>query len=198
MQVVTFQTRPIDQWPRAFTKNRKRATFSIDYGAMNADLYRELELLGSKAVVLLMAIDEHDIRLDGRPRAGAKLKHPGVIVSAETKHGPMRWACDTYTEFADNLRAITLTLKNLRLIDGYGCTSKGEQYRGWAALPAPDSRPFSDRATAIAYLAKYVGGGSPSDTAELVKAAVMKSHPDKGGNAEAFKAVMDARKFIEG
>lgn len=201
MQIIEFQTRPIDKWPREYTVNRLRGPFKVGYGTMNRDLYRELELLGSKAVVVLMAIEEQDIRMDGRPKASAKLKHPGVIVAAETKHGPMRWACDTYLDFPSNMRAISLTLKGLRLIDGYGCTAKGEQYRGWQAIQTGDDSGFPTAEDARKFMRTLLtipSTDSISDT-NLILRAVMKAHPDHNSGSDVMmKQVLKARAKIEG
>jgi hypothetical protein len=80
---------------------------------------------------------EDEIRLDGRPRAGARPAFPGVIVSFDSKHGPLRFCCDDCVDWMDNVRAIALTMNYLRGADRYGVTKDGEQYKGWKALPPP-------------------------------------------------------------
>lgn len=215
MQIIDFQTRPIDQWPGQFTKHRKRSPFSVGYGTMKDDLDRELQHLQARGVAVLLALREQDIRFDGRPRAGAKVTHPGVIVVCETKHGPLRMACDTFDEWTGNLRAITLTLKNLRLIDNYGCTRRGEQYRGWTALPPPEGvihapGPVATmtKDEAIRFLAEICEYNperiaaallrNPSDADVFVRQAAAKTHPDRGGDPEKFKKVMQAKAVLEG
>src|SRR5688572_5904821 len=49
----------------------------------------------------------------------------------------MAFPCDRYHEWEANLRAIALTLEQLRAVKRYGATSeKREQYTGWLRLPA--------------------------------------------------------------
>jgi hypothetical protein len=101
------------------------------------------------------------MRLDGGLRADAKVSHPGVILSFETKkYGPMRYFTDVFDKgsrwvkgtknelgwysggrseaipgWQMNARAIALGLEALRKVDRYGITKRGEQYTGWSALP---------------------------------------------------------------
>ena len=61
-------------------------------------LDRELSKLGAHSVVIELALDEGDIRLDGLPRADARPRHPGVIVSFDSKHGPLRYGTDAFPD----------------------------------------------------------------------------------------------------
>lgn len=197
-QVVELQVRPIDQWPRPFTKNRQRSKFSSSYGSTMQLLDRELKHLGARGVCLLMALRTEDIRLDGRPRSGARPEHPGIILCFEDKSGPKRFPCDKFDNWQDNLRAIALSLESLRTVDRYGVTTHGEQYRGWAALPSPKGQ--MGRNEAIELIRQLTGAefnGTPSAT--LISLAERRTHPDMaGGNAETFKKVQEARRVLLG
>jgi hypothetical protein len=48
--------------------------------------------------VIELALDEGDIRLDGLPRAHARPRHPGVIVSFDSKHGPLGYGTDAFPD----------------------------------------------------------------------------------------------------
>ena len=88
--------------------------------------------------MLQVDISERYIRTDGLPYANARYgTNPGVIVSFDSRHGPLRYATDAFTEWQDNLRAIALSLEALRAVDRYGVTRRGEQYTGWRAIAAP-------------------------------------------------------------
>src|SRR5947208_1880483 len=80
------------------------------------------------------AVTESDIRLDGRPRARAVASHPGVVLAFDSRHGPLKYAVDTFDRWQDNLRAIALGLEHLRAVDRYGVTRRGEQYTGWRQI----------------------------------------------------------------
>ncbi len=132
-------------WPGGLRTERDRAPFRSGLGATVELLGRELKHLGAAGAgpapaVLQMALAERDFRNDGLPRAHARPEHPGVILSVESRHGPLSYPCDRYRDWTDNLRAIALSLEALRRVDRYGVTRNAEQYRGWAALPSGQDR----------------------------------------------------------
>lgn len=136
---MQYNFRPIEQWPRPFTKNRRRSQFDSTYSATLDKLDGELSKLGARNIVIQLALKERDIRYDGLPRADARQpEHPGVIVSFDSRHGALSYMCDEFFNWKDNLRGIALTLERLRLVDLYGVTKSGEQYKGWAARAARD------------------------------------------------------------
>jgi hypothetical protein len=165
-----------------------------------ADLNRELRALRATDGELLVAIDPAQFRVDGRPYANAKAAHPGVILSFEIpKVGRVSYPCDKYTRWEDNLRAITLALEALRLIDRHGVTRRGEQYRGFLAIEAATAAPagFSDRQDALLFLAGVTGRPYMDYPArELVRLAQRKTHPDRGGDAAKFQRVSLAEALL--
>ncbi len=194
-----LQTRPIDHWPgqlRPHSK-RKKAPFRVGYSRLIQDLQREVDHLRARTCVLLMALDESDIRIDGRPRAGASPRHPGVILAVDTPKGPLRFPCDTYTDWADNLRAITLSLAALRAVDRYGVTSRGEQYTGWRALPPPNGAHWTPQ-QARDFLRTIIGNRVDAlPVAAAILEAEKLTHPDKPtGNRDDFQKVQDARRLL--
>lgn len=103
--------RPIQSWPDPPTRRRERSRFDSGYESTKALLERECRHLGAREVVIQLAVPESDIRIDGTyPKANARIEHPGVIVSFESKHGPLRYSTDRFTHWLDNLRAIALGL----------------------------------------------------------------------------------------
>ena len=208
-----LQVRPIDKWPRPFTENRQRGKFTNAYGTIMRGVEKELEYIDARSAVLLMALEPEQIRIDGRPRAGATAKHPGVILVVETdKKGTLRFPCDTYDDWIANIRAISLHLESLRRIDRYGVSVSGEQYTGFAALPSPngDHRSKEQHAEWIASLlepnaeraARMTLAGliitHPAHAEAEIRRAESKTHPDKGGNASDFHQVQQARKALLG
>lgn len=206
---VTF--RPIDRWPGDPTPNRERSRFKAGWGATLEQLQKELAHLGAESVVVMLALTEDDIRLDGWPRANARPSHPGVVLAFESReYGPLMYPCDTFTTWQDNLRAIALALEALRKVDRYGVTKRGEQYTGWKALPGGGGTSSTMTAHAAASVIEDMAdrGGFNTLAAEIVRdrstyiealrPAARGSHPDTGGSTEAFqlfqtaKAVLDA------
>lgn len=177
MQVIY---RPLERWDRAVDKARPHAPFRAPYQATIDLLEREVRMLGARRVIVELAMQETDFRLDGQPYAGARARHPGVTVAFESRHGPLKYTADKFATWQENLRAIALGLEALRKVDRYGMTSRGEQYAGWKALPA-GSGPTAGRGREL--IREH---GS-------VRAALMATHPDHGGDPEDFASVQAAR-----
>lgn len=131
---MTLVHRPLAAWPGPMVGQRRRSPFRAGQSATLLLLEGELDHLSASGAVLELAVSEDDLRRDGQPRANAHIAHPGVILSFDSRHGPLSFPCDTYTDWHDNLRAIALALQALRQVDRYGVTSRAEQYSGWKQL----------------------------------------------------------------
>lgn len=198
-----WRQRPIDDWPGDLTKYRQRAPFKAGWSKTTALLDRELNLLNAKAVVMLVALRDRDFRIDGQPRAQARAEHPGVILSFDSKFGPLRYACDTFDDFTDNVRAIALGLEALRKVERYGITKRGEQYKGWSQLPSgtvmglPMSRDEAWRVLCDLAECDCEGGerhtGDRAKIDDLYRLASKLHHPDHGGDADLFRRATEAR-----
>lgn len=172
--------RPLSTWPGAMSRSRRQGYFRAGWPATRRLLMRELQHLDGKSVVLELAVTEDDLRVDGVPRARTVAAHPGVVLSLTSKHGPLRYAVDTYTRWHDNIRAIALALEALRAVDRYGVTRSGEQYRGWRAI---DSGTGGQVQRGLELIRQHGG----------VAAALHATHPDRGGTREDLEAVLAAR-----
>lgn len=161
---------------------RRRSPFRASWSSTVELLAKELRALNARRVVIELDMDEADFRLDGIPRANATARTPGVVISFESPHGPLRYAVDTFDHWQDNIRAVALGLQALRAVDRYGVTKRGEQYAGWKALPT-GSGPSADRGRAL-----IRAHGS-------VKRALFATHPDHGGSADDFADVQAAREL---
>ena len=151
-------------------------------------LVDETRALKPQRVVLELdlARGELDLRRDGMPRAQARTATPGVIVSLiGTPHGDLRYPCSTFHDWQSNVRGIALALEALRKVDRYGVTKRGEQYAGWKQLPAPTGEPSAERGRR---LVEEHGG---------VRAALMATHPDRGGDPAAFADVQAYRQEVD-
>jgi hypothetical protein len=147
-------------------------------------------------------------RQDGLPRSDARARSDAVRISFTSKFGPLRYETAEFTGrwgeqgWQQNVRAIALSLEALRKVDRYGVSKRGEQYRGWKALPTG-----TDPADAIAtpeQARAFLNGFRPSDGGEgaisyrdLVKLAAKATHPDvTGGDATEFRKVMRAAELV--
>jgi hypothetical protein len=212
--------RPIDQWLGVLRPSGQRIghTFKASYTDTLDLLQRELEHLKAKDIVIQLDLDEGQIRNDGWPRSGSRPGHPGVIVSFDSIHGPLRYFTDVFTSnwnhqmepWQANLRAIALGLEALRKVDRYGITKRGEQYTGWKsigsgiAMPAAGPMTVEEAAEFLGRHSGYVAGGILEDLrrekgtghGRVAKAAyrqaAKKLHPDAGGDPELFKELSRA------
>lgn len=178
---MRIRCRPLTAWPAEFSRTRHRTNpFTAPWSTTLGLLERELRHLRASEVVVELALREDEIRLDGWPRSTARPGHPGVIVSFDSRHGPLRYGTDAFPHWQANLRAITLGLEALRRVDRYGIGKRGEQYVGWRALPAG----ITDLAERGHRLIDEAGG---------ISAALKRHHPDHGGDPDDFAAVQAAR-----
>lgn len=212
--------RPIDRWPHPnLTADRKRSPFGATHGDTLALLDRELRHLDASNPVLMRALREDDIRLDGELRANARApEHPGVVLAFESEtHGSLKYATDRFTTWQANLRAIALGLEALRKVDRFGITSRGEQYTGWKALGSGIalSAGFETARQAADFLVSQAvddfgaelyrvddvlpAEGVPGAFLEdAFRVAAKRLHPDAGGDADLFKRVNAARVRLNG
>jgi hypothetical protein len=212
--ILTF--RPIKVWPEGWqdpTRKRSRSPFSSSYSDTLNLLERELRHLGVKEATLQVDADERGVRLDGQLRADAKVSHPGVILTLETRSlGTLVYACDAFTvgyrgtAWQENLRAIALGLEALRRVERYGIAERGQQYAGYRELPSGipigTGLPSWSVEEAAAFIAEQAGApASAEDVLADVKGAYRQAakrlHPDVGGNPELFRRLEHARRIIE-
>ena len=202
---VTF--RPIGgDWPEELAAIRKPSPFKADYMDSEKLLRYEVDKLDGDLLVVQVALDEMDLKVDGRPKMRAEYRHPGVIVSFESRHGPLRYATDVFDDWRANLRAVALGLEALRKVDRYGISRRGEQYTGWRALEAGGSEPeiISTREQAARFLSEHGGivvtadNTSPSAVGRAYRRAATKLHPDAGGDPGQFERLQEARDMLAG
>lgn len=205
---VTF--RSIGDWPRAEeTHPRRRSPYTVGWQNTLDLLKRELRHLGAEHVVIAADIKEGRIRADGWPRSDARFFGPRVIVSfqhAKTDRW-LRYPCDTFNDWEGNLRAIGLTLKDLRTAGGRGVLIEDEQYAGSSLeLESGGAEPeiISTREQAARFLSEHGGivvtpeGVSPSAVGRAYRRAAAKLHPDAAGDSGQFERLQEARDMLMG
>jgi len=192
---------PIDKWPGVHRTSRKGSAFRVTPTRQLDRLEEELNKLGAKDILIQCYLSRDDIRNDGWPRASAKPPNPGIVISFTDRRGnELSFPCDTYYDWFDNLYAIALSLEALRAVDRYGVTKSAEQYQGWRRLGAPAE--VDTRGWAYEHLARVADTSvaalkdDPAAVDLAYRAAVRKTHPDHGGNIEAFRLVTEAIRVI--
>lgn len=214
---LDYQCRPIGEWPQRWTTDRRETVFKNKAGRPMplsdtlGILERELPSLNARNVIVQVALSERDLRQDGMIRANARRPtHPGVILTFDSKYGPLSYPCDTFTDWESNLRAIAYHLENTRHAALYGVGKHGEGYRGFTALPPPSSNALGvpdDVHRAAVHILHVIGGAaSKEDLWKMVtdaevatrwaRMATGKAHPDGGGSNERFEAARNAQAVI--
>lgn len=194
--------RRLQQWPRAFTRNRRRSPFRTAWSDTLTLLDRELNKLGggrNAPSVLQIALRDQDFRIDGLPRASAIPEHPGVILHIEAvSQGPLSFPCDAFDRWQDNLRAIALALEALRKVDRYGITPGNEQYTGWRELPTAGETAPWDVVRAERVIRGWAGELADSELSRACRAARRNTHPDRnGGDNTHWNDVERAANILE-
>lgn len=184
--MTRYEIRPLGVWTQPRTTVRPSCRFRAPWTATLDLLERETDMLGARLVVLQVDVTDAEIRRDGMLRANTRIVFPGVKVSFDSMHGSMTYATDRYDEWKDNVRAIALSLEALRAVNRYGVTGSGEQYRGFVAIEAKAAGVPLDLAEAKALIDSYGD----------VKAALLATHPDRGGNVDDFHRVQEARRVL--
>jgi hypothetical protein len=200
--------RPITSWPGELRTawDRRVSPFNSSYTDTMDQLDRELRMLRATVTVVQIAVNEGQVRRDGKLRAGAMPDHPGVILSFDTKAGHFRYACDRFTHWHANLRAIALGLEALRKIERYGIGSGTEQYTGYLQLETtPSSEKFFSAATAAEFIARHCGEDASNvrtwwarHGTRYYRTAAAKLHPDaSSGDVDLFKRLQAAKSFLD-
>jgi len=203
--------RPIVRWPGTLKSSHERrpSPFKSPFTDTRRLLLDEIDKLAGYTVVVQLAVDERDLRLDGELRAGARPQHPGVIVSFESKHGALSYATDEFDEptwrrgegWHANLRAIALGLQALRAVDRYGIGARGEQYVGWKAIGSGGislgEKMSKDEALRVF---DDLAPGATTDLRSRYRAAVKLLHPDVPGTGDAqqFRALQESYAILTG
>lgn len=226
MSEIDWQVVPIERWPGPQTEERQHHRFGterevttssgrtyrqrsreVNWSGTTDLLARELGYLDAENILLQMAVQDRDIRNDGWIRATARPTHPGVIVTFDSKYGPLSYPCDRFTSWQANVRAIAKALEALRMVDRYGVTRRGEQYRGWKQLPPAGGTTATltaeQAAVVLANAAKPVFWDPqeivqrPTIMASAYRDAAKRTHPDAGGSVRDFQLVQEAKAVLD-
>jgi hypothetical protein len=198
-----------ESWPGRRTQTPRRAPFRTKWTDVQKLLARELRMLGAERIVIEIAVAEKDFRIDGKPRADARASHDGIVMSFRSTWGPLRYATDAFDDWQDNIHAIAKSLEALRLVDRYGVSRHGEQYRGWKQLGSGVSQQPTDLSPEQAATLLAEEAGKPLDwrlvrtatKTELrawYRKAARSAHPDHGGSDARMAAVATAYRVLGG
>lgn len=172
--------------PRTGQSRRTLSRFNTSFRAARDRALREIRNLGGREAIISSDLP---LRLDGLPYANQRQPDDsGVAVYFTYKKRQMCFACDRWRKVEDNMHAIALTIGALRGVARWGTGDMMEAaFTGFTALPPPG------QTTARGW--RDILGHDITVRAQLeerYRKLRSESHPDKGGNAEAFNAVQTA------
>lgn len=130
------------QWPphvkRTPIHKREWGSFQVTPNTATKNLLDEVRRSGGTNAVIST---NRPARLDGLPRAGAREpEDSGVAVYFTRKGKTVCIPCDTYDKVWKNIRAIGLSIKDMRGPEARGCAQITDQaFTGFTALPSPDT-----------------------------------------------------------
>lgn len=199
---MTVMFRPMGDttWKRPADR-RRPSQFTADWTDTLKLLAREVELLGGEDITIELEVLPAAIRLDG---LGLKSKQqpvsPAVVVTFETEHGVLVYKNDALDSptwrntagWRHNVRGIALTLERLRDIERYGASDQGQQYAGYAALPAGSGAVALGGMThdqALSILTNNAQGAGPTDgfsLEQLYRRAKARTHPDRHNGSQSL------------
>lgn len=197
---VTITFREVREWPGKKTSFRQRAPFKAHATRLWDLLDRELWKISAREVTLSGYFKARDFKRDGGIYADARPSEPGIILEFVKGKDRMRFSCDKFPAWLDNVDAIARSLEALRMMDRYGVMA-GQQYEGFKAIPAKTTETMS-QAEALALLASLSGVSETLirvDGEQLlgaVRRARAKAHPDAGGSSELFHQVQRAAQLL--
>jgi hypothetical protein len=194
---LQYTVRPIsDRTP--FLRRYTGSQFTVAWSQALDLLEREYGQLRGKHLVIEVDIAERGIRNDGQLRSDAKSSSPAVRVAFDSKHGPITMATDRFVrgygsrmeDWQHNVYAIAKALEALRLVDRYGVSRSGEQYRGYKAIGAgtglaPTSMTTAEAVDLIRDLDPNPENGIGSFVVLLRRAKAV-AHPDRNDGERAL------------
>lgn len=194
-------------WDRPLNGDRRRSGYGAKWSTTERELADECSRLGADEVVIGLALQREQIRLDGWPKSGVDVPDEVIVYVPRSAHGPLRFLSDRWYPWRDNVRAVVLTLQRLRLVTESGVAQSGEQYKGWAALPPGSPAIASGEMSlddALALLKQHASKAAPGrefivlagdhySITQAFKHAVKVAHPDAGGDPAVFAQLTAAR-----
>lgn len=189
-------------WPDGWKRHgyRARAKFG-DHGINRAvrEVLAELLRLGVPDWSVVISTNV-ELRLDGLPYANQKAPaDPGVavwFVIGKERHRKVL-ACDKWDRVDHNLWAIANHIAAIRGQERWGVGTLEQAFRGYAALPSPTESAARTNWRDVLEMRDDDGESlkpfSEEDVREAFRNLAQIHHPDKGGDAGKFQALIRAR-----
>lgn len=182
-------------WPSAFERTppaeRTRThKFSVTFHEAVKDIQEELlSRVGAQDWRLSTAAPHR--KDDGMPYANASPDDPGVVVRWSKDGQQYAVACDEYTDWRDNARAIGLYIREKRKMSNRPIVTGFDEF-------ATAQLPPGDEDAIVAEVPPHEVLGIDRDSPErIIRVAaqekIKEHHPDHGGDPRMLKRVKNAR-----
>ncbi|CCQ34286.1 heat shock protein DnaJ domain protein [Halorhabdus tiamatea SARL4B] len=185
-------------WPAGFERtdpaDRVRTSkFSVTFHDAISELEDEL----------LERVDADDVRIstaaphrksDGRPYADANPDEPSVVVRWTKDGDQYAVACDHYTDWRDNARAIGLYVREKRKMASRPVVTGQDEF-ATARLPSGDEDAIAGQKPPNEVLG-VEPDADPATVREAFRERAKETHADVGGSSEAFKRVKRAKEAM--
>lgn len=161
-----------DHVPRTPADERRFGGFQTTPGKATQDLILEVQRSGGSNLVIST---NRPVRKDGFPRAdAAEPSDPGVAVYFMRKGKRICIPCDSFDRVWKNIRAIGLSIRDMRGPESRGCTAITDQaFNGFAALPPPKVRAWNE----VLGIAASATKGEISEARKRIARALGADHP---------------------
>lgn len=181
--MTSLTWRALPAWPYPPQPSRPAWFGKVEWGDAVQGLVDEVAAIEGDDLIIGVVIDPTLLTWDGRmrPKAHLRATHAGAEVSFDVKGTRLSFHTSAFADLKGNVHAIARGLEALRRIERYGITSGNQQYAGFALLPADVAVERGRRLV---------------DEAGSIDAALKRHHPDAGGTADAFSAVIAYRHHL--
>lgn len=207
MRFAPITTWPAHSPPTPSTERKPSGRFKATLSQTINELDAELTMIGARDAAIEVDVSPRDLRRDGWLYSDARAASPGAVLYYTDAQGQaVTMPCDTFTSMSANLRAIFLTIHNLRLVDTYGVTKGGQQFRGFTALPSSTNVLAMTPLGAAEFLVRATGMEgrhavpallTDSNVArDALRSARRTHHPDSGGHHDVFLRVQEAARVL--
>ena len=196
-----ISSHPLD-WPDGVARTKPYARHSWpgrtsgDFGDTKRDLIEEAESVADTRYGIVVSTNQptykegvHD--LPYAPSSRGRPDDPGVAVYVVKGESPRVFACDQYQTLRGNMRAIRLTLEQLRQIEKRGLNEGQRAYQGFQQLP-PEGETTDTHVPMWWNILDVSREASIGQVKSAYRKKAKSAHPDQGGSKQQWNRLRDA------
>lgn len=196
-----ISSHPLD-WPDGVSRTEPYARHSWpgrtsdDFGDTKRDLVEEAESIADTTHAIVVSTNQPTYQDGGRdvpyaPSSRGRPDDPGVAVYVVKGGSPRVFACDQYETLEGNMRAVRLTLKQLRRIEKRGVNEGQRAYQGFQQLP-PEGGTTDTHVPMWWDILDVSRNASPQEVKDAYREKAKNAHPDQGGTTKQWNRLRDA------